>query len=497
MQNILARFLKQSSHYSIAQILILASSLISFPILTRVFSPADYGLMNLIATTLIILVALAKGGLQHGVVRDFDAYNSSEGGNRDGLKTFIASGLWGGIVLALGLTLIWLFGNLLAAKFNFVDGRISTLIAVSSGLVFFRAAESLLLAFWRAEQETAVLNFYRVLSRYLNLGLILVFLFWVSGTLEAFYAAQALAMALSFGFMLRWRIKRSSPNPVKFSPNVFKATLLYGAPLIGFELGSVLMNSADKYLLQIFLNLEAVGYYSAAYNLTDYVKDVAVLPLATAVVPVYMRIWAQQGEAETHRFLQNALKTYLFLAVPLAFGCIAVKVDLISVIASTKFQQGHVIMPWIIFGMLANGALPILAAGLYIHKKTGALTMLLAVVIVLNVGLSTALIPLLGLEGAAIAKLLSYLVLAVWAKKRAGKSLHFQFPWPTLLNAGLAGAAMWFFLEQISFSTPLWSLAVEIVLGASIYFAILALIDKDFLRNVTRVFRNQAGKMFS
>ena len=48
-QSPLKRLLVQASHYSFASLLSTLAGLISFPLLTRIFSVADYGVMNLIA----------------------------------------------------------------------------------------------------------------------------------------------------------------------------------------------------------------------------------------------------------------------------------------------------------------------------------------------------------------------------------------------------------------------------------------------------------------
>jgi O-antigen/teichoic acid export membrane protein len=45
----LRRVLVQASHYSLGSLLTMVAGLISFPLLTRVFSVEDYGLISLVA----------------------------------------------------------------------------------------------------------------------------------------------------------------------------------------------------------------------------------------------------------------------------------------------------------------------------------------------------------------------------------------------------------------------------------------------------------------
>lgn len=486
-------FLHQSSHYSIAQFLLIFASTISFPILTRIFSPAEYGVMNLVSNAIVILLAVSKGGLQHGIVRFHNDYDAGSGNDR----TFVASALFGGFGIAAAVALLWFSFIFVLIQFRVSDPMIEKLLLLSGGLVFLRATENLLLAFLRAEQRTIYLNMYRVFAKYFTLGVIFLLLFGWARTLVTFYAAQAIAMGLACGIFLRLRFRNTSPQLAEFSPQVFKQVFMYGLPLIGFELGSVVLNFADRYLIQIFHGSNEVGFYSAGYNLADYVKDLVVLPMATAVMPIYMQTWAQKGAQATRAFLRKALKSYMLLAVPLIFGCAAVGRDLISVLASAKFLSGSAIIPWVIAGMMLNGALPILAAGLYIHKKTSKLVLYLALAIVLNVGLNLWAIPQWSIHGAAITKLLSFTVLVVLATQHTLRELHLQIPWRALASYTLAALVMYCVLIQIKLPNAIASLAINVFAGAAIYLAIVWVLDASVRERGQALLRKLSFRSFS
>ena len=57
------------SNYTTASVLVTLASVISFPILTRLLSVEEYGVMNLVATALALLVGIGKLGLQHSALR--------------------------------------------------------------------------------------------------------------------------------------------------------------------------------------------------------------------------------------------------------------------------------------------------------------------------------------------------------------------------------------------------------------------------------------------
>lgn len=482
MSKTLRGFLRQSSHYSVGQVLILFASLISFPILTRVFSLAEYGTMSLISNTVLIVTAIAKAGLQNSIVRFHDEY--ARGEQKERYASYISSLLLGGLSLAMIIAAVWALGTMIVD--NLIDAHEMTfaLLLISSGMVFLRSAESLLLGFLRAEQETFALNSYRVLVRYLLLGTMLLFLFMISKSLMSFYVSQVVAMLVGLGALAWWRFRRQWPRFHGFSREIFQPALHYGFPLIGFELVSMLLNYVDRYCLQYYLGAADVGLYSAAYNLSDYVKDVVVMPLTSAVTPIYMRLWATKGQDATRKFLQNALRTYTLFAIPLVLGFAADGKTLLHLIASEKFSEGQVIVPWLIAALMVNGAVPILAASLYIQKRTNLLVVFLGITTGLNLMGNLILIPRYGILGAAIAKLLSYVLLVLLVTIPTYRFMRFKMPWRDMLKYAVMGLVMYAAITFIKVQNPLLELSADLGLGLLIYAALVATTDDKVLENV-------------
>ncbi len=489
----LGKFLRQFSHYSIGQFLVLISTFISFPLLTRIFSVADYGVMNLISNALLIFLAFSKGGLQNSIVRFYDEFSRNKQ-KREKL-TLITSLLYGGLGFALGVTLLCMLAITFVPESWLGENGTRYLLLISCGLIFLRAAESLLLGFLRAEQQTVFLNGYKVVSKYLHLGAVLLFVFYVSSSLTGFYCAQMVGMLPALAVLVLWRYKKNAPDHRLWSGEVFRRALVYGFPLIGFELVSMLLAYADRYLIQYYQGAEAVGLYSAAYNMVDYVKDLIVVPLSTAVMPIYMKAWFKKGPERTQEFLRHALRSYTLLAVPLIFGCTLIGKNFIQVLASEKFVDGHIIIPWVMTGLMINGALPILAAGLYIQDRTKTLVGLLAATSLINVVANFILIPKFGIEGAAMAKMFSYLLLATLATYYANRIVKFPIAWNALAKYVIAGIVMYAVAALVRFQSPIIELAAESGVGAAIYFAFVFVIDGGLRNKTLSVAREQLEEM--
>src|SRR4051812_8980099 len=66
------KLVQHSSHYLAGLFGGLAIGFISFPIFTRIFSVADYGLIDFIQKILLVPTALSKAGVQNSVLRFYD-----------------------------------------------------------------------------------------------------------------------------------------------------------------------------------------------------------------------------------------------------------------------------------------------------------------------------------------------------------------------------------------------------------------------------------------
>src|SRR5262249_35502155 len=148
------------------------AGLVSFPFLTRVFSVAEYGMMNLIAATLSLTVAVGKVGVQHSIIRYHSEIASGKrtfGLNHLYSTTFfgmLGSGLAAGLIL-LAVTYLgpadW-FGDLPDLRLCF---------ALTCIIVVAQVVESVLVNLVRARQLTTLLMVYQVIKRYALLGLVI------------------------------------------------------------------------------------------------------------------------------------------------------------------------------------------------------------------------------------------------------------------------------------------------------------------------------------
>jgi O-antigen/teichoic acid export membrane protein len=471
----LKKLLVHTSNYSIAALLTTIASFVSFPIITRFLSVEEYGLLSLVNATLTLLVAIGKGGLQHSVLRLYSDIKASR--NQWSLNQYYSTVILGMLGLSVIVAVVWILIALVVLSHWWHNDKLSSLCIFASVLIVLRVTESALINILRAQERSGIISVFKVVGRYGNLLFVMVALLYFSSNIVGFFTATIASSAIALAAMAVYVLRPVKIVPHFFSGSLLKVMMFYGIPMVGYETAGILLNVGDRYLIQWIRGAEDLGIYSAVYNLCEYVSTIIISSLSTAVLPMYLRIWAEQGEEATSRFILNSLHYYLLITLPIIAGFSMIGPELVSLLASEKYAAGASIIPYVISGMVIDGAIVMLAAGLYIRKQSMSLMYIIATSAVVNVVLNLLLIPLYGITGAGIATLLSYLVLVVWSYAVTSKTLAIPFPWLTLMKFGLITLSMSFVVDRIQLNNLLLTLVLKITTGAFFYGTAVFLVD--------------------
>ena len=132
----------------------MAAGFISFPLLTRIFSVSDYGLLGLITTTLLIATAITKLGLPESIVR-FYAESKSTNRLKEFYSTLLLTSMAASAIIAI------LFGLATQFMHNILDRNIINLLPLLSVLIFTGCTTTTLTSFFKSGAKNKALECHR------------------------------------------------------------------------------------------------------------------------------------------------------------------------------------------------------------------------------------------------------------------------------------------------------------------------------------------------
>lgn len=468
------KLIQHSSHYLAGLFGGLAIGFISFPIFTRIFSVADYGMIDFIQKILLVPTALSKAGMQNSVLRFYDEKGFST--DRQAARSYYSTMLLGVAAMAVAVTLIFV----VAVKFllrHLVDGPLATLLWFASALILLRAVESILLSFLRIEERTAAYNAASVLMKAATVGTVLAFLPWLGRSVHTYLSGTMAAEIVIVAVLVVFLLRRGLLSAFHFDRSLFRSAVGFGLPLVFYELAGVILLTADRALVRHYLGAEALGYYSVAYGLSQYVNDLMTVPLGLAILPIYLRLWSEEGRAKTTEFLHVSLDFYLMAAAGIYMLVTLGSHDALLLLASPKYLGADRLIPYLVGGLLIYTTHVFLCAGLLIQKKTGVMARALMCSTGLNIVLNCLLLPRLGLEGAAIALLVTHIATILLLWHASSRILPIGMRAGSLAKYGIAGLAAWAPASRIALESHLLNAVCRCALGISVYLAVLFVLD--------------------
>jgi O-antigen/teichoic acid export membrane protein len=458
----------------------MVSGFISFPILTRIFSVGDYGILGLVTTTIFIATAIGKFGLVGSIVRFYAEYKADQR-----LGTFYTTMFIGSVGCAATIAILfYVVSQFFQGKV--FDEKTVGLIPMICAIVFITCTIDTLTTFLRAEQKTKLYNFVAIVRRYGSLFLGIFFILFVVKGLYGFYLGYALwgAVVLSFLIYISARGKRVSD--LAFSSKLLGTSIKFGFPLIWAELGYLVLNYADRYLVQIYLGSISLGIYVAGYNLATYVTEIIMYPVNYAMGPIFMDILVNRGEEKTREFFTKTFRYFLLIMFPIVFGFIAVEEDLLRILATSKYLEACPVMPYVVIGQSIYACSLLLNNGLFIKNKTYILTYVIFAACLVNIGLNMVLIPRFGIVGAAQATLLSNLFYTVMITYYAFKEFSFQIDYGHIFRYLGAATIMYLTVKMIHLDNQLVNLVSEIAAGAVVYSSLVLVFDREIRENLLK-----------
>ena len=456
-------------------------SFLAIPLFSRLLDPAEYGRYALVLATVNVLYALLFQWLRLSLVR----YLAASGGDPSKLKSTLMT-----TVFALALASGALTGAacLLPAAQGWRDFLLLcwALLAVQSAFELCCEYTRAMLRPWQFMR----LQLARSVS-FVGLGLAFVVAgagWW--GPLAGMGAGMALAVVLV------WRRDWSDSRPA-VDRNLLAALARYGVPLSLTVALTLVISTSDRYLIAAMMGEDAAGLYSVAVDFTAQTITLLMTAIHLAMFPIAVRAWEQGGAAAAGERMAVNASLLMAVGVPCVIGLATLAPGIAYCFLGSSFRG------------VAAGIIPVVALGTFLagmknchfdaafqfaHRTVSQVWIVLAAAM-LNVALNVAAIPVWGINGAAGASVVAYVVAITLTVLLGRRHIALPLPIGAAARVLLAGAVMGLLLLPLRKYVGPAALAGQIAGGAAVYAAILLATDFMGVRaRCARLRRDRAGR---
>ena len=384
-----SRFAGDAAIYTISNFAVAGVPFLLLPILTRVLSPDDYGMVAMFTVMVSLFVVLA-GLNTHGavMVRYFEPEKFS-------MQRYVPT------------TLSILFGTtiLLAFFVSFFSEQLTAITSLKLEWLMLAVAVAALqflvqtlLTLWQASKQPIKYGALRFSHALMDGTLSIVFVVVLLYSWQGRLFGIAIAWGLTTVAAIYW-LRREGWLTRQIDSACAKDALLYGVPLVPHALGGLMLGMADRFMVTNFLDVASTGIYLVAIQI-GLILGMSADAFNKAFAPWLMEALHKVDFAGKQRIVRY---TYIYFIVILGLAMLGslIMPNLLGLLVGPKYQTALPIIVYILLGNAFMGMYYMVTNYIFFARRTGLLSALTISVGVITVALNWYLIQINGIAGAA------------------------------------------------------------------------------------------------
>lgn len=371
----------------------------TMPVFTRLLGAEQYGLFSVYNSWLLIFTCIM--GLNVGAGIGTGYYRFSDNYHR-----FRNSTLVEGTVISIAMIIIMLFfypmlNSLFPYPFIFF-----LFLLLQSFSQFVLNIGSLTWTYEKKAQINFVVSFITIL---ITTGLSIVLLLrWNND--NPLYFARVIGVAVPtilIGCVV-W-LMLFADSPVGYRAEYWKFSFFFGLPMIFHQLSHQVLAQSDRVMMQMFgINGQEIGVYSFYYSLTAVLTTI-LLALNNSWCPfLYDDLKAGNHDRLNHK-VRNYVQVFTVIAVVFLMLCREVSM----LFANEEYWSGMPLAPILVLVVYLTFIYQFAVNYEFFMAKPIFVAIGTTIAGILNIALNILFIPRHGMYGAAVATLISYVLLAV------------------------------------------------------------------------------------
>lgn len=374
-----------------------AISFFLLPLYTAYLTKQDYGVVDLVATVVTLLVPILNMQIEQGIFR-FMVTNRE---NKERLLQIVSTSFTFIIAQILLVTVVFTVVNI------FVHSEYKWFLyanLVINMLVF------LLMQVMRGLGDNVGYALAALISSVVNIGInLLLILVFRLGAMAMLTASVVGGIAVVF-FTL-FRVKFWQYFDIKhFNKPTFKELLSYSVPLIPNELSWWAIRTSDRFIISAFLGYAANGIVAVANKIPSvFVMFYNIFGIAwTESVVLHLK------STDGGEFFSNMTNRSFRIFSCGALMIIGVVPFIFGWLINEKFAEAYYLIPLYIIGCIFNVVIGLVSTVYIVYKKTKVIAKTSIIAAVICVLLSMTLVKYIGIYASPVANIIGFGVMMIY-----------------------------------------------------------------------------------
>ena len=448
---------KDSLVYGVGAILAKGIGLFLLPLYTRIFPPADYGVIEMLTVMATFLSALLVMGMDSA--QSFYFFAEKDGGRAAQARLVGAILQWR---LSWGVAIV-IVATAMAPLLNrlFFDAALEWrhfAVAFAGALAIQLMSQSVEIfrLLYRPWPYVLVTLGQALLAAALVLALVLglhqgIFGYFLGTTIASVVAAAG-----------GWFLVRHHVDLSAWHSGWWPRLLRFGVPLVPAGIAMYAMSTCDRWFVQHYQGAAALGVYAVGAKF-GLIMALGIETFRKAWWPIAMDAMHSADGPETFRSISR-----LFMGVGVAAVVYLAFLApwLVEWFAAPEFHAAWEIVGTLAWPSLFYGFYLVASAGIWKCEKTRYSMLLMSAAALLNCILNWALVPRLGGIGAAVATAVAYFALVLASLLVSERLWKVGFPLTLFALQISAGVAMVALLSMSAARTIAVALLTHVVAAA-------------------------------
>ncbi|MCK4846049.1 MAG: lipopolysaccharide biosynthesis protein [Deltaproteobacteria bacterium] len=366
--------------------------LILLPIFTRIFSQAEYGIIEIVAVAANLITVVACLSLESAVVRYLPQIKDAAE-----RKIYFSTILVVVIAVAVFLFLLCFILSEHISSLLFKDGQYALLITLSVAAAAIAAISGVVQMALRVERKIFYFNALNIIHILLYGVVSLLLHYYLHlGVSSVFYGLlTAEVIRLLWGLTLTRHLfsKRLSREDLKIS-------LKFSLPLLPAVLATCVNNQLSRFVVLFFIGLSGVAIFGATAKIALIIV-LLTSAFSQAWTPYALSLLDMSVESRD-LFYRNILSYYMAGFLSLGLLIVALSPELFKVLIPVEYYSGYLLVPWIIGAFIIRASGSITAIGVLISEKTIANPIAAWIGTVINITVGITLAHFFGIVGVVI-----------------------------------------------------------------------------------------------